>query len=56
MKNVMNCDANSSFEEVSSDHKIVSAKIRLSSYKKKQKIKALGYNWCSLANRDISHY
>ena len=52
----MNCESYSSFEGVSSDHRIVSAKICLSLYRnKKQTLKTTHYNWSSLTNKDISN-
>ena len=50
----MNCEAYSSFEGVSTDHRIVTAKIRLSLWKKRQtKATTKHYNWAHLNNRDI---
>ena len=44
-----------SFEGVSSDHRIILAKIYLRLCKnKKQTVKASHYNWFSLTNSDIS--
>ena len=50
----MNCEAYSSFEGVSSDHRIVTAKIRLSLQKKPtQTATTKNYDWVLLNNRDI---
>ena len=52
----MNCEAYSSFEGVSADHRIVSAKIHQSLHRnKKQTSEASQYDWSSLANQDISN-
>ena len=50
----MNCEAYSSFEGVSSDHRIVTAKIRLSLRKNATRTAATKhYDWVFLNNRDI---
>ena len=50
----MNCEAYSSFEGVSSDHRIVTAKIRLSLRKNaKRTATTKHYDWALLNNRDI---
>ena len=50
----MNCEAYSSFEGVSTDHRIVTAKIRLSLRKNaKRTATTKHYNWALLNNRDI---
>ena len=50
----MNCDAYSSFEGVSFDHRIVTAKIRLSLRKNdKRTVTTKHYDWALLNNRDI---
>ena len=52
----MNCKAYSSFEGVSSDQRIVTAKIRLSLRKKKNATRTATtkhYDWALLNNRDI---
>ena len=50
----MNCEAYSSFEGVSSDHRIVTAKVRLSLRKKTtRKATTKHYDWALLNNRDI---
>ena len=50
----MNCEAYSSFEGVSSDHRIVTAKIRLSQRKNaKRTATTKHYDWALLNNRDI---
>ena len=50
----MNCEAYSSFEGVSSDHRIVMAKIRLSLRKNaKRTATTKHYDWALLNNRDI---
>ena len=56
INSTLNCDAYSSFERVSSDHRIVLANIHLSLRRKMtQKVKASQYNWSSLT--DIrNHY
>ena len=52
--NVMNCEAYSSFEGVSSDHRIVTAKIRLSLRRNATQIATTKhYDWVLLNNRDI---
>ena len=50
----MNCEAYSSFEGVSSDHRIVKAKIRLSLRKNATRTATTKhYDWALLNNRDI---
>ena len=50
----MNCEAYSSFEGVSSDHRIVTAKIRLSLRKNATRTATTKhYDWDLLNNRDI---
>ena len=50
----MNCEAYSSFEGVSSDHRIVTAKVRLSLRKNAtRKTTTKHYDWALLNNRDI---
>ena len=50
----MNCEAYSSFEGVSSDHRIVTAKIRLSLRKNTTRtVTTRHYDWALLNNRDI---
>ena len=50
----MNCEAYCSFEGVSSDHRIVKAKIRLSLWKNaKRTATTKHYDWALLNNRDI---
>ena len=50
----MNCEAYSSFEGVSSNHRIVTAKIRLSLRKNATRTATTKhYNWALLNNRDI---
>ena len=50
----MNCEAYSSFEGVSSDHQIVTAKLRLSQRKNAtRKATTEHYDWVLLNNRDI---
>ena len=50
----MNCEAYSSFEGVSTDHRIVTAKIRLSLWKNaKRTATTKHYDWALLNNRDI---
>ena len=50
----MNCEAYSSFEGVSSDHRILTAKIRLSLRKKATRTATTKrYDWALLNNRDI---
>ena len=50
----MNCEAYSSFERVSTDHRIVTAKIRLSLRKNaKRTATTKHYDWALLNNRDI---
>ena len=52
----MNCEAYSSFEGVSSDHRIVTAKIRLSLCRNvNQTTKTTHYDLSLLSNRDISN-
>ena len=51
---VMNCEAYSTFKDVSSDHRIVTAKIRLSLRKNAtRKATTKHYDWALLNNRDI---
>ena len=50
----MNCEVYSSFEDVSSDHQIVTAKIRLSLRRNAARTTTLRYDWSLLNNRDIS--
>ena len=50
----MNCEAYSSFEGVSSDHRIVTAKVRLSLRKNATRTETTKhYDWALLKNRDI---
>ena len=50
----LNCKANSSFEGVSSDHQIITAKIRLSLWKNVTRtITTVHYDWVLLNNWDI---
>ena len=50
----INCEAYSSFEGVSSDHRIVTAKIRLSLRKNATRTATIKhYDWALLNNRDI---
>ena len=50
----MNCEAHSSFEGVSSDHRIVTAKVRLSLRKNAtRKATTKHYDWALFNNRDI---
>ena len=50
----MNCEAYSTFEGVSSDHRIVTAKVRLSLRKNAtRKATTKHYDWALLNNRDI---
>ena len=50
----MNCEAYSTFKGVSSDHRIVTAKIRLSLRKNATRtVTTRRYNWALLNNRDI---
>ena len=52
--NAMNCKAYSSFEGVSSDHRIVMAKIRLSLWKNATRTATTKhYDWALLNNRDV---
>ena len=52
----MNCEAYSSFEDVSSDHRIVTAKIRLSLRKNATRTATIKhYDWALLNNRDIEY-
>ena len=52
--NAMNCKTHSSFEGVSSDHRIVTAKIRLSQRKNATRTATTKhYDWVLLNNRDI---
>ena len=52
-KSTLNCEAYSSFEGVSSDHRFVTAKIRLSLCRNaSQTTKTARYDWSMLNNRD----
>ena len=52
---ILNCKAYSSFVDVSSNHRIVTAKIGLNLCRKvTQTAKTTQYNWSFLTNRDIS--
>ena len=52
----MNCEAYSSFEGVSTDHRIVTAKIRLSRRKNAKRTETTKhYDWALLKNRDIRY-
>ena len=52
----LNCGVYSSFEDVSSNHRIVNAKICLSLCRNvTQTIKTTHYDWSQLTNRDISN-
>ena len=56
INSALNCEAYSYFEGISFDHKIVTAKIRLSlSWNTTQTAKTKHYDWSSLNNRDISN-
>ena len=48
----LNCEAYSSFEGVSSDHRIVTAKIRLSLQSNAAKTTTVYYDWSLFNNRD----
>ena len=53
----MNQEAYSSFEGISSDHRIILVRIHLTLHRnKKQTIKASQYDWFSLADNDIYNY
>ena len=55
INSTLNCKAYSSFESVSSDHRIVTAKISLSlHWNTTQTIKTTHYDWSLLNNTDIS--
>ena len=50
----MNCEANSSFVGVSSNHRIITAKIRLGQRKNATRTKnTLPYNWALLNNENV---
>ena len=49
----LNCEAYSSFEGVSTDHRIVTAKIRLNLQKNATRATTIHYDWVLLNNRDI---
>ena len=52
----MNCEAYSSFEGVSTDHRIVTAKIRLSLRKNTKRTATIKhYDWALFSNRDIRY-
>ena len=52
----LNCEVHSSFEGVSYNNRIVTAKIYLSLCRnKRETIKTSSNDWSSLTNRDISH-
>ena len=56
MKSTLNFEVYLSFERVSSDHQVVSAKVRLSLRRNNLRNgKALRYSRSSLANRDIDN-
>ena len=56
MKTTLNCGAYISFEGVSFDHRIITAKIWVSLCRNKKKtVITTHYNWSSLANRNISN-
>ena len=56
INSALNCEVYSSFEDVSSDHRIVIAKICLSLHRNMtQSTKTILYNWSLLNNRDISN-
>ena len=50
---VLNCEAYSSFDGVSSDHRIVTTKIQLSLRRNAARITTVHYDWSLLNNRDI---
>ena len=55
IKSALNCEAYSSFEGVYSDHRIITAKIRLSLCRNaRQTTKTAPYDWSMLNNKDIS--
>ena len=49
----LNCETYSSFEGVSTDHRTVTAKIRLSQRKNATRTSTVHYDWALLDNRDI---
>ena len=56
INSTLNFEVYASFEGVSSDHRIVTGKIRLSLYRnKKQTVKTTCYDWSSLTNKDITN-
>ena len=56
INSTLNCEAYSSFDGVSSDDRIVQAKIRLSLHRNTMQItKTIHYDWSLLNNRDISN-
>ena len=56
MNSALNCEVYSSFEGLSSDHRIVTAKIHPSLRKNKTQIaKTARYGWPSLKNKDFSN-
>ena len=52
---ILNCEAYSSFEGVSSDHRIVMAKIRLRLRRNAAQTTTVHYDWSLLNNRDIGN-
>ena len=55
INSTLNCEAYSSFENVSSSHRIITAKIRLSLRRYTlQTTKTTFYNWSLLNNKDTS--
>ena len=56
INSAVNCEIYSSSEGLSSDHRIVTAKLRLSLRRnKKQTVKTTSYDWSALNNKDISN-
>ena len=54
MNSVKNCEAYNSFSSIGSDHRIITAKIKLSLRSNKKRTKRMTYDWSVLKNKNTS--
>ena len=54
MNSVKNCEAYNSFSSIGSDHRIITAKIKLSLRYNKKRTKRMTYDWSVLKNKNTS--
>ena len=54
MNSVKNCEAYNSFSSIGSDHRIITAKIKLSLRSNKKRTKRMTYDWSLLKNKNTS--